>query len=463
MIFTVMKKEIQENLLSFRFSVTLLLCVILIPLGVYVNIEENKKSRTDFQESQRLYQESIEGMRNAQNIEARGLRPPSPFGVFANGLDAFLPDEVISTRHEGVQMDSNRTLDDPLSLLFGKMDFLFVAGVVLSLLAILFTFDSITREKEQGTLRLSLSNPVPRHHLLIGKYLGNFITFLIPFILAFLIGVIILVLSGILPLFQAGNLLRLLSILGIVLIFLSVFFNLGLMVSTLCRRSFIAQIILLFIWVLFVFVVPRVSGMVAGILKPVKTQQTVQLEKSLIRKNIRDEKAASLKEIFLRSQDYRDSDSYDRFRDPVVKALREKELQQLRAVEADYNAKKRSQRRLAVLFSRLSPVASLTFSVTELCQTGLHSMDHLNELALEFHREASETIHSRGYKDEIPGAGMRMRMGWVKSEEIPRFQYNRTGLAAGIQSSWVDILILMLYNFLFFSVAYVGFLRYDVR
>jgi len=466
MLVNIIKKELLDNLLSFRFLITLLLCIVLISLGIFVSTKAYKNSLNDYQQSLALYRESIQGQKNAIGVVAKGLRPPSPFSIFAGGLDKSLPNEIISTRKNGLQLGNNRTMDAPLSILFGKMDFLFSVSVVMSLLAILFTFDATTREKEEGTLGLALSNSIPRYQIIIGKYLGNFITFLIPFTVAMLISIIILSLSGVMPLFQSGNFVRLLIIIGIALLFISVFFNLGLMVSSLTHRSLTAQITLLFLWVLMIFAMPRVSSMIAGVIYPVKTQQTINLEKTLIRKNIEDEKANALKNIFQQSMSG-DMDegakSYDEIREPIVRNLRDKEMRLLDGVDNDFLSRKNSQLKIASILSRLSPLASLTFATTELANTGLLQMDNLFSLSQQFHNEAVREIHSRGYQDDIPGAGMRMRMGWIGADQIPQFQFQSTPLNRGLQACWVDILLLVIFNILFFVGAYVGFLKYDVR
>lgn len=466
MIGTLIKKELLEHMLSFRFIITLILCVVLIPLGIFVSIKDYENSLHDYQESQHLYQQSLQGMKNAIGVEAKGLRPPSPFSIFAGGLDKSLPNEVVSTRKEGVQLRNNRTMDAPLTTLFGNMDFLFIVSVVMSLLAILFTFDATTREKEEGTLRLALSNAIPRHTVVIAKYLGNFITFLIPFLIAILISTVLLSFSGVIAIFQPANMARLLCIIFVSLLFISAFFNLGLMVSTLNRRSLTAQITLLLLWVIFIFAIPRISGMIAGVIYPVKTQQTINLEKSLIRKNIEDEKVTMLREAFqqqLAGEPNTSAPTYDEVRAPIITQLRQKEQSQLNAVVDEYQRRKQTQMKIAATVSRLSPLASLTFATTELANTGLQQLDALNTSSREFHNAATRAIHSRGYQDDIPGVGMHMSMGWVSAEDIPRYQFSETDLTDGLQASWVDMMMLFMFNVLFFAVAYVAFLRYDVR
>ena len=73
-----------------------------------------------------------------------------------------------------------------------KVDWIFVIGYVLSLVAILFTFDSISGERAHGTLRLTLANPVPRHTVLIGKFLGALVSISVPFTLAVLINLLVI-------------------------------------------------------------------------------------------------------------------------------------------------------------------------------------------------------------------------------------------------------------------------------
>jgi len=468
MLNVLIKKELLENMLSFRFLITLLLCVVLIPLGIYVSSQEYKNSLDDYQQSLNLYQKSITGMKNALKVDAKGLRPPSPFSIFAGGLDKSLPNEILSTRNEGLLFDNNRTMDSPLATLFGKMDFLFSISVVMSLLAILFTFDATTREKEEGTLRLTLSNAIPRHIIILAKYLGNFITFLIPFVVAMLISIIILSLSGVIPLFQGNNMLRLLIIMGVSLLFISGFFNLGLMVSSLSQRSLTSQITLLFLWVILIFAIPRVSGMVAGVISPVKTQQTINLEKTLIRKNIDDEKAKALKLAFTQSLGEKQNDNsrtYDEVRSSILSDLKINEKQQrlLEAVDNDFQNQKNGQLKIASTFARISPLASLTFAVTELSNTGFLQMKNLYSSSQEFHNAAVRDVHSIGYQDDIPGVGMHMNMGWVKAEDIPKYEFKPVSLSEGLQTSWLDITLLVMFNVLFFTIAYVGFLKYDVR
>ncbi|HML83996.1 MAG TPA: ABC transporter permease subunit, partial [Bacteroidales bacterium] len=58
--------------------------------------------------------------------------------------------------------------DNGISNLISPFDLITITGILLSLLAILFSYDSISGEREDGTLKLLLSNHLPRPLLLTG-------------------------------------------------------------------------------------------------------------------------------------------------------------------------------------------------------------------------------------------------------------------------------------------------------
>ena len=55
--------------------------------------------------------------------------------------------------------------------MFLTVDVVFIFKIVLSALAILFAYNTISGEREDGTLKLVLSNAIPRDTIVLGKYL----------------------------------------------------------------------------------------------------------------------------------------------------------------------------------------------------------------------------------------------------------------------------------------------------
>ena len=72
---------------------------------------------------------------------------------------------------------------------------IYIVRIVLSLVAVLLTYDAISGEREQGTLKLILSNGVPRSTILLSKCIGGYVTLILPFLVPVLIALLILTMS----------------------------------------------------------------------------------------------------------------------------------------------------------------------------------------------------------------------------------------------------------------------------
>ena len=101
-----------------------------------------------------------------------------------------------------------------------------IISIVLSLVAILFTFDAISSEKEHGTLRLTLSNSISRGTVLVSKFFAALLTISIPFLIAALLNLFLLYTSKNISL-GASEWGRLGVIVFIALIYLSIFSRAG--------------------------------------------------------------------------------------------------------------------------------------------------------------------------------------------------------------------------------------------
>ena len=119
-------KEITETVLGLRFTVATLLCVVLIPLGMYVSREDYERRLASYQRQYQTYRQRY-GMPSEvlSRAEAQGFRPPSVLSIFASGLGPFVPDKVFTSPSGFFRTAKEPGIDNPQSLLFGKADFLF--------------------------------------------------------------------------------------------------------------------------------------------------------------------------------------------------------------------------------------------------------------------------------------------------------------------------------------------------
>ena len=185
MLKDIIKKEIQEIIASPKFIVTFIICTILILLSVLTGISAYRAEQREYSAAVALNKTNLENATDYAILGGFGFklnRPPQVLSAIVSGVS-----EAVG-RVTTVNVTSDPNLIDskyeasPIFSIFGALDLTFIVRIVLSLFAILFTYDVIVGEKERGTLKLILSNEVPRDRLLIGKVIGGYISLLISLV-----------------------------------------------------------------------------------------------------------------------------------------------------------------------------------------------------------------------------------------------------------------------------------------
>ncbi len=415
MTWTIARKEMASNLTSYKFVIVLLLTVLLTATSFFIMHRDFRQRTADFQITRPKPGEPI------------ALLPPNPMAVFAKGLD-----DAMTRSFEigvvGITVRAGQSSGNIIYSFFPSPDFLYVVRVVLSLVALLFGFDQVSRERERGTLQLILGSPISRARVLFGKWLGNFLSLSVPFLLTTLLGIAFLLFDPNVR-FSTGQLGRLTLILGLSLLYLSFFLILGILISTLTRRSASSIVVLLFIWTLLVFIIPNLGTLLARQFVSVpsvralseKRQQTWTREVLLGTKS-RDW-ASHYKAI---------SDDNDR-------------------MEEDYRGKFERLVRLSRDINRVSPAAGFLDAASEIAGTGIGEESRLKR----------EVIR---YKNSIIGDIIANRATSNKNEEYPAFRYVPRSLAEIFaQGALFDTAWLVFFNIICFALAYWAFARYDVR
>jgi len=166
--------------------------------------------------------------------------------------------------------------ENPFLNAFFSMDFITILAITLSLLALLFTYDSCSGEREQGTLKLVFSNSLGRAKFLLGKVIGVCLTLLPITLFCYLLAALVIILSP-----QVSfSVMEWISI-GVLFVVSIIFFGLcmmvGLFISCRLRSSVTSIIVCLFIWVLFLFILPNLSTYAARSFINVSSREKLDL------------------------------------------------------------------------------------------------------------------------------------------------------------------------------------------
>jgi ABC-type transport system involved in multi-copper enzyme maturation permease subunit len=245
MFFSLLRKEIAQQMISAKFAVMTLLVIILAALSTVVMVRD--------------YQLRLDNYAIlATDSDTVALRRPVPMSVLVKGLDEQMGRSITVWSIGVLEVGTNQSDANRLFSLFREIDMQFVAQVIMSLAAVIFSFDMISREKRRGTLKLMLTNGISRAKVLLAKLCGALVVVAIPTLAALLFALIYMQFT-IPQAFTADFYLRVMVFVVLILVYVTAFICIGLLVSSLTHRPAVSLVLAMLIWALLVFVVPNAA------------------------------------------------------------------------------------------------------------------------------------------------------------------------------------------------------------
>ncbi|HTO95330.1 MAG TPA: ABC transporter permease, partial [Bacteroidota bacterium] len=264
----IIRKEILENLTTYRFAVLTGLLALLVAISVIV-------SYGDYH----IRVENYGILRPPASDPEKIILPPQPLSIFARGLDANTG-RLYQLSALGIEVESSQQSINRLFALFTVPDMLFIIRVMLALVAILFSFDAVCGEKEQGTLKLMLAGGTGRATIILGKLAGRFALVFLPFGLMFVAAAVVTALMGDVNA-GADYWQRIAAILAGAALYVGAFLAAGTLISALVHRSPSSLTLGIGVWGLFVFVIPDLGTTAARAVSEVPPADRVEMENRL--------------------------------------------------------------------------------------------------------------------------------------------------------------------------------------
>ena len=469
MILHITKRELYDNLNSLRFALTTLLLLALMLTNAIGHLHEHPKR---IQQYNAAVVKSLDILSShaddslyklAQQGPGKLYKKPSPLHFCAEGGEHLLPNiieggnpYVYSTGIIGVWQLSypdasiNRKRVGPDVT---KVDWAFIIAYVLSLIALLFTFDSISGEREHGTLRLMLANSVPRHTVLIGKFLGALISVSIPFMLAALMNLLMVSsASGVHLNIEAWG--RLGIIFFIALLYTCFFLALGLLVSARGQRSAVSLVILLLMWVTFVVFMPSTLASIASEFSPSMPSDEKWMRYYQRHNELRD-----------RYGYYLYSDEVDKKTLTAKNEFYTKDVEMRESLNREFLTGKIAQVQYARSITRASPATLLQHLLESFAGTGfarhLQFVDNVERYARQYREFVVDIDRSDPESLHIIGVREGMTVKEVSPAAVPKFE-DTLNLSKDFNTAAVDLLLLTLFVIVLLSGAYLAFVRVEV-
>ena len=464
MLKNLINKEIREIIRSTKFSFSFAVCSILILLTFYVGAKNYHVNRGQYEAAVAENIRSMESLTDWRQINYRISLPPLPLAYLVSGISNDIGRNIEVTGRGELTPEDSKYNEDPIFAAFRFLDLTFLFQVILSLFAVLLTYNAVNGEKELGTLRLVFSNPVPRDKYIMAKILGTFSAISFPLLIPFLIGSMLLILFGV-PM-NGQDWLKLMLIIVSGFLFFGTFLTLSVFVSTITKHSANSFLFLLVAWVIAVLIIPRASVMLAGNMVDVPSVDDINSQKSVYSRQVSTEmlnslkqfKAKNLENVMQEFSQYMETLNVDR--DEKMNTLISK-------LNEERRNKQEVQQNLSFAISRVSPATSFSFAASSLAGTSVDLMKNYKEQASNYQKVfANFQIEKTGGTTDR-GLRMVQRGGedveTIDPAELPKFEFQNASFVESLSSSIIDIGLLFLFNIIFFAGSFVSFLRFDLR
>lgn len=477
-------KEWRHVLFSPRFAAACAVVAVSVLLAVGLGLQEHRAFRSQQAAARALLAEEQAQAAEWMSLRQRVFREADPLQVFVSGVHRdvgrFAP---ISSRVEP-ELTHGIYADEPIFALFRTFDLAFVVTVVLSLFAVVFTYDALCGEREAGTLRLLAAHAVPRTVVVAAKGVGLWLALLVPVVLAAMLGLAVALASGLE--LEADHWIRLGVFALASVLYLTLFTFLGLASSALTHRPATSFLVLLALWVGVVLVVPRAALVVAVRAAPVPSTAELDAQREGFESRAWDEHLEGTQQRWAERsramqgmsseerQAYEDERTWawleedDRAREETETAIRDNSDR----LRESALARREEQRRLALGLSRLSPASAYQLVAVAAAGTGLDLLQRWQDAVGAYRVVFLDWMRSQGAQTGVHafrrsgGAGGSSGLDAgapLDIEDMPRFVPPRIRASEALASTPLDLGLLASQALLAFALAFVAFLRYDVR
>lgn len=515
MIWKIVKKEFLLNLMTFKFAVGTILCVVLTSVFVPILAKAYQERLKTYNQNVAYNKRELRQVMVYKNITPTLFRPPSVLSVFSEGLEKQIGDSATIELDKIPEMGAAADQGNPYQAIFPVFDTLLIVKVVIGVLALLMAYDAISGERERGTLKLMLSGTTRRYELLMAKLLTGLLVLVVPVTIIFVISLIILLSFPKVDL-TGSDCVRIGLMYLASLVFTSAMYNMGLLFSCITRRSSVSLVLGLFLWILFTVVVPNGSVYLAEEMQPLEPKEKIDAQIITLTQDLKSE----LDEIEINSPSNTIvSDERDAFGRGYMRLLNRAYLEYLQkwyrlrypiiikyadrfwGVKQSYFKNMQDQRRLADTLSRISPISLYERIMSTLAGTDIAVFQSFMDSVWRYRADVVGYVNSKTDKfssssfftpctqnevdeyeklmkqlKEVKSQAEAKRIvdankeRWEKKfaetpnldlQDFPVFQ--PPDALRNIGRLVPDLGLLVFANVLFFAIAFTAFIRYDVR
>jgi ABC-2 type transport system permease protein len=390
-------------------------------------------------ERQRLQPTSLRADVVANEKGWLAVVPPSPLSMLAVGQSDVYPSYLKITARNLDALVTGDQVEHPLAVASGHLDLAFVVLFLYPLLIFAVSFDLTATERDRGTLRMVLAQPVRLRDVVAGKMIARVMLLALPAVLIPAIPAC---------LYSPGIALAVWTI--AVLAYALIWHGIALIVNARGWAAPANALVLAGIWLMFAIVGPATINLLIDVRYPMPSRVEAAVQ---ARAATQDATVQGSRQLGQFLQDHPTSanvgqDGMRQF--ALLQAARDRQVaDRLQAVEAAFAAQLERQQRLAGWLSVLSPTMVAQGVLLDAAGTSAHQFEYFRAAAARFQHE-----WKTHYEPRVLDAATLTESDIAAA---PAFAYQPEGAAAMFRRAWPPIAALIAVGTL---LMWIGFRAY---
>lgn len=481
MITHIFLKELQLYLLNRSMIFTWILIIVLFLLNAFTSIFyyrdlQNKHAEIVIKNNQILEFDTESGfnkelmslftgqpferintLSDLTSLSQKISNPPSSLVFMSATSSGLLPDGV-SMRYFKEPEFASISKYNPYVNPYLSIDWTTVMIYIISFFCICFSYNAFSGEREEGTLKLMLSNGLSRSSIIIAKFLGLLTIFIIPLLLGIIICCIMFEISSA---FNMGltEYAKIAYFFGVSVLVICFTVLMGFLVSALTQKSYVSLILCLVCWTLMVIVIPNVSWIISQQMDKIPPEANIQQE---IRQQIND-----LKDCYSGWQG-------NNIPEELVLARKDcmdRQTNIHNSLWGSYHNMQFEQTHKAIGISKISPFGLFRFLGDQISGNNFYGYSSFFEQVKNYQLTYRDYIVSKDMADTASRhlicnddlVRQYMSQQNINPAEVPKFSARSVSFGQIITNSLGDIAILCFWMIGLFVFTFVAFIKYDVR
>ena len=467
-------KELQNYLLnrSILFTYGVIIVLFVLNASIYMfqcqdvnqkhenNVAMNYRSMIYDEESLIITgEEVIKTLPDMVTLRQKIHNRPSSLSFMSTTADGIVPDGVSMQMLEEPDFE-NFAQYNPHINPYLSIDWTSLMIYLISFLCICFSYNAFSGEREDGTLKLMLSNSMSRSAIIFAKYFGLLVVFLIPVFIGIMISCLIFEISPVVHLTSADYA-KIAWFFFVSVLMISLTIMLGFFVSSLTKNSYVSLIICLLCWTLLAIVIPNISCIISAQTNKISTATAIYQEE--------EQQKKALQDCYLgwKGNNTTEKDARDR------KDCVDRRTVIHNSLWSNYHNMQMAQTNRAIELSKISPFGMFRFLGDKISGNNFYGyVDFFNQVK-NYQMTYQNYVVSKDNAD--PESRHLFWNEWkgfyensmskqqIVPGEVPQFNAHSKNFRELAADSIGDLAILCFWVIGLFVLSFVTFVRYDVR